>query len=196
MYNTAMLILYIPTINFILALGAVALFLVTIALCIDAFFCRGVYFETYIRKYAFPVITAVTAGSVVMTLVYSEYFGFVPCSLCWLQRIALYPQVLMTLIAWRVEDRMYYPLYGMGIALFGFVVAAYHYVYQHLPKEVRESVAPCLLDGSNADCADKIMSVFGFITFPLLSAVTFLFLAVVYFSLFRAEKNKAYSTQQ
>lgn len=195
MYNTAMLILYIPTINFILALGAVALFIAAVALCIDLFIYKGAYLSELVEKYLFPGVTALTAASVVMTLVYSEYFGFVPCSMCWLQRIALYPQALMSILAWRVKDYTFFPLYGLGISIFGLGAALYHYVYQHMPKEVLELPAPCLLDGSNADCADKIMSVFGFITFPLLSAATFAFLTMVYLYVLHLNKRRVHSTQ-
>jgi disulfide bond formation protein DsbB len=38
---------------------------------------------------------------------------------------------------------------------------------------------PCLADGS-ADCADKVIDLFGFVTFPFVSAVSFALLITLY----------------
>jgi disulfide bond formation protein DsbB len=125
-------------------------------------------------------------GGVASTLLYSEYFGFIPCSLCWLQRIALYPQALVGSVAWRVRDAVYFPLYGIALSVFGLIVAVYQYIYQMMPAETVSSGAlPCLADGT-ADCATKVMEVFGFVTFPFLSAVSFAFMIVVYLHMRRA----------
>ena len=68
----------------------------------------------------------------------------------------------------------------MVLSIFGFVVAVYHYIYQMIPKEkMAAGVMPCLADGT-ADCADKIINEFGFITFPFISAVTFALLITLY----------------
>jgi disulfide bond formation protein DsbB len=138
---------------------------------------------------------AVTIGSVILSLVYSEYFGFVPCSLCWLQRIAVYPQALLSVLAFRLRDETHFPVYGIGLSIFGVAVALYQYVYQMLPKDVVTShtIMPCLADGSNADCAVKVIDVFGFITFPLISAVTFAFLIIVYLYMLRSQKHHSVS---
>lgn len=170
----------LPTLNFVLAVGGLALAAVTVVLYIDYFFLKGKYFGDRVKEAMWPALIGVTAGTVALTLLYSEYFKFVPCSLCWLQRIAIYPQALMALIAFRTQDTGHFPIYGIGLSIFGLVVAVYQYVYQLLPPEARDTFAPCLIDGSNADCAVKVINEFGFVTFPLLSAITFAFLIVVY----------------
>jgi disulfide bond formation protein DsbB len=133
----------------------------------------------------------VTIGSVVVSLIYSEYFGFIPCSLCWLQRIALYPQALLSIFAFKIKDTVFFPLYSIVLSVFGFGVGIYHYIYQMLPKEVATSdFVPCLADGS-ADCAVRIIDEFGFVTFPLLSAITFAFLIVFYLNARRSGLHQA-----
>jgi len=185
MYNLGMY-LSLPVVNFVLAIGGLGLTLITVILLVDYFFYGGRYFDEKIRPFLWPIIVATTVGSVVISLIYSEYFGFIPCSLCWLQRIAIYPQALLALIAWRKKDSTHFPLYGIGLSLFGLVVAKYQYIYQMLPAETRESgIAPCLVDGSGADCAVKVIDLFGFVTFPFLSAVTFAFLITLYLYLRR-----------
>jgi disulfide bond formation protein DsbB len=124
---------------------------------------------------------------VALTLLYSEYFGFTPCSLCWLQRIALYPQALFAVMAFKTKEHVYYPMYSLALSVFGFGVAVYHYLFQLVPKEsIIAGLMPCLADGT-ADCGTLIMKEFGFVTFPFLAAVTFALLIVLYLNLMRSK---------
>ena len=142
----------------------------------------------FVAPHVWLLIAATTFGGVATTLLYSEVFGFIPCSLCWLQRVALYPQAIMTMVAWRVQDAERFPLYGIAVSAFGFIVAVYQYIYQMVPHELLQSgLLPCLADGT-ADCSKKVMEVFGFVTFPFLSAVIFAFLIVLYLHLRQANK--------
>ena len=171
----------LPNLNFVLAVGGLALGALTIALYVDYFIYKGKYFGDRVKEAMWPVVMLTTIGTVALTLLYSEYFKFVPCSMCWLQRIAIYPQALMVLLAFKAGDTIRFPVYGIALSIFGLVVAIYQYIYQLVPPAVREGgFAPCLIDGSNADCAVKVINEFGFVTFPLLSAITFAFLIVVF----------------
>lgn len=176
----------LPTLNFTLAVAGILLLVVTIALYVDYFLYRGKYFAARVQEMMWPALMATTIGSVALSLLYSEYFGFIPCSLCWLQRIAIYPQALLTVVGFRMRDDTYLPLYGIGLSIFGFLVAVYQYVYQLIPPETREGITPCLLDSVGSDCATKVIDEFGFVTFPFLSAVTFAFLIVLYLYLRRS----------
>lgn len=177
---------WLPTLNFYLALGGLGLLSVTIFLYADYYFFQSRYYIRFVKQFVWPIIVLTTILSVALTLLYSEYFGFVPCSLCWLQRIALYPQALFALMAFKSKEQIYFPLYSIGLGIFGFVVASYHYIYQLVPKEALSGgILPCLADGSS-DCGARIMTEFGFVTFPFLSAVTFLFLIVLYLNLRRS----------
>ena len=95
----------------------------------------------------------------------------------------------MSVVAWRAKDALFFPLYGIVLSGFGLVVAIYQYIYQAIPDAVRESGAlPCLADGS-ADCSKTVMEVFGFVTFPFLSGVLFIFLIVLYLHLRRSARE-------
>ncbi len=172
----------IDDINLIFSVGGLGLLAVTIFLYIDYLFLGSKNYKKYVAGIVWPLLIATTVGSVAITLFYSEYLGFIPCSLCWLQRIALYPQALFAVMAFNLKERVYYPLYGIGLSVFGLIVAVYQYIYQMLPREISNGLMPCLADGSG-DCALKVMETFGFVTFPFLSAVTFLFLIVVYLNM-------------
>lgn len=181
------MIFYIHTINLLFALGGLGLLALTAALLWDYKANNQRLYLQYVAPYVWWLILLTTWGGVATTLLYSEVFGFVPCSLCWLQRVALYSQAIMSVAAVRVKDAVFFPLYGLALSGLGLVVAIYQYIYQAIPDEVRESGAlPCLADGS-ADCSKTVMEVFGFVTFPFLSGVLFIFLIVLYLHMRRAQ---------
>lgn len=174
------------TLNFLLALGGLGLLVTTSVLFVDYYLWNSRLYTRFVVEFVWPIMVAITVGSVVMSLVYSEYFGFIPCSLCWLQRIALYPQALLVLMAVQTKEKVFFPLYGIGLSVLGLIVAVYHYIYQLIPQDAVGGIMPCLADGT-ADCGAKVMNEFGFVTFPLLSAITFAFLIVVYLNLRRTK---------
>ena len=172
---------WLSTLNYWLAVGGLLLLAETVFLYIDYFYLNSRYYTKWVHPYVWFMIIPTTVGTVALSLLYSEYFGFIPCSLCWLQRIAIYPQALLAIVAYKTKDHVFFPLYGIALSLFGLVVAVYHYIYQMQPKEVATSLLmPCLADGSG-DCATKVIEEFGFVTFPLLSAITFAFLIVLFY---------------
>lgn len=183
------LLFNVHTINFWYAVAGLGLLVITGILIVDYFCNKQKLYLRFLSRYFWVLAIALTSGGLATTLFYSEVLGFVPCSLCWFQRIALYPQVLLAIIAFKLHDVKHFPVYGIVLSCFGFLVAVYHYIYQSMPQELRESgVVLCLTDGS-ADCADKIMEVFGFVTFPFLSGVLFLFLIVLFFHRLRENKE-------
>lgn len=184
-----MLFFYLPEINLFYALAGLAVLALTVVLFYDYFWNGSKLYERFIKSYVWWLIMGTTIGGVATSLLYSEYFGFAPCSLCWLQRVALYPLAILSVVAYKIKDVVFYPLYGIVLSVFGLLVAVYHYIYQALPAEIiKTGFMPCLADGT-VDCANKFMEVFGFVTFPFLSAVMFAFLIVLYLNLRRSGRN-------
>jgi disulfide bond formation protein DsbB len=112
---------------------------------------------------AFSVALAATAGSLYL----SEVAGFIPCTLCWYQRIAMYPLVVVLGIAALRRDagirRYVAPIAGIGA-----VIAAYHVALQRLPGLPSGT---CSLD---APCTAIYVERFGFVTIPVMALVAFL----------------------
>lgn len=78
---------------------------------------------------AWIVALLATAGS----LYFSEVARFTPCTLCWYQRIAMYPfVVLFGVAALRREDRA--PTGAAALAAVGALIAAYHVVLEWIPS--------------------------------------------------------------
>ena len=169
----------LPILNTAIALGSLALLVITIFFVYDLMWQGGRMVKDRIAPFLWLLITGVSVSGVLLSLLYSEIFLFVPCSLCWLQRIALYPQALMAILAYKAQDTLQFPRYGIALSIGGLLVSLYQYVYQMLPAETRDGIMPCLVDGS-ASCADKVIDMFGFVTFPFVSAVTFAFLITLY----------------
>jgi len=115
-------------------------------------------------------IFALTASA--FTLYYSEVLGIEPCSLCWWQRIFLYPQVIMFGIALYKRD-LSVITYSIALSLLGVAFAIYNHALQVLPS----GTLPCPAQG--VSCAQRFVFEFGYITFPMMSLSLFAFLVVL-----------------
>jgi disulfide bond formation protein DsbB len=148
-------------------IGAIALVAWLIALVLKKDF-------SWIREYALPIGFFVTLAGAFMTLFYSEYIGYLPCALCWFQRIFLYPQIVLFGLAWWKKDRGV-TFYTLWLSVIGFILASYHHYIQMGYKEL----LPCPATGMFADCAKPSFVEFGFVTFPFMAIVLFGFLILL-----------------
>jgi disulfide bond formation protein DsbB len=164
--------------NYILAIGAIALFFCTLLLIID--YKTKQYLTLYIERFGLHLAFLITSGSVFMTLLYSEYFGILPCGLCWMERVALYPQVALVAGAIYFKDTIM-PKHGIVLSVFGLIVSLYHHYIQMGGSEF----VKCPTSG--ADCTKRFLFEFDFVTFPLLAAVLFAFLIVLYLYILKTQ---------
>jgi disulfide bond formation protein DsbB len=117
---------------------------------------------------AWVVAFLATAGS----LYFSEVAGFEPCRLCWYQRIAMYPLVVILAIAAARRERAG-AWYAIGMALVGAIVSGYHVLLEWFP----------LLDAgacsATTPCTLVWFRVFGFISLPTLALTAFVLILVL-----------------
>lgn len=101
------------------------------------------------------------------SLYFSEIMHLPPCVLCWYQRIAIYPLVVLIPIGlWRKDKEL--PCYILGLTVPGFLISLYHnLLYWHI---LPESIAPCV---QGISCTTRFIEIFGFITIPLLALAAF-----------------------
>jgi disulfide bond formation protein DsbB len=104
-------------------------------------------------------------ASILGSLTYSEYFGFIPCKLCWFQRIFLYPVAVISAIALLSKEKIA-PKYYLGLAIPGLLVSSYH-TYSQLSGAEME----CGVIGQSASCGDIWVKGFGFMTIPAMAGV-------------------------
>ena len=107
------------------------------------------------------------------SMFFSEIMDFAPCSLCWYQRIFMFPLVLVLLCGLFPLDKNVFK-YALPISLAGWALAFYHYlVYSgYIP----ENLQPC---GQGVSCSETYIDLFGFITIPMLSMLSFTAIVVL-----------------
>jgi disulfide bond formation protein DsbB len=117
---------------------------------------------------AFVVALGATLGS----LYFSEVARYVPCRLCWFQRIAMYPLVPVLLVAAVRRDRAA-AWYVLPIAITGLAIAGYHYLL-----EWRPSLEGGVCSAFGPSCADIWFRQFGFVTLAFMAIAGFVSIIV------------------
>jgi disulfide bond formation protein DsbB len=117
---------------------------------------------------AFLVAAIATGGS----LFFSEIAHFVPCELCWYQRICMYPLSILTLfLAYHGDHRA--ARYLLPLPVVGAGVSIYHLLIEN--KVIKEP-AQCLISAPGSGCGTKWINEFGYITIPTLALTGFVLL--------------------
>lgn len=120
----------------------------------------------------FLIASIATLGS----LFFSEVMQFVPCTMCWYQRIFMYPLVYIFLINLLYPDDKLFK-YAIGLVLIGLVLSIYHNLLMF--GIIPESIVPCV---SGVPCSTKYINWLGFINIPLLSLFSYssIFLLLIF----------------
>lgn len=120
-----------------------------------------------------PLTAAVGTVAMVGSLYFSEVADYVPCRLCWFQRIAMYPIALVGVVALVRRDAGS-RWYVVPMAAVGALVSAYHYAIERGIVSDSES---CTLFGPS--CADVWFEEFGFVTLAFMALAGFLAVVVL-----------------
>jgi disulfide bond formation protein DsbB len=100
-----------------------------------------------------------TAGSLYL----SEVAHFVPCRLCWYQRIGMYPlAVILPIAAIRKDTRAW--LYPFALAVAALPISIYHVLLEHFPSLETGACDP------NNPCSIVWTRHFGVVTIPYMAA--------------------------
>lgn len=117
---------------------------------------------------AWIVALVATVGS----LIYSEVIHFVPCRLCWFQRIAMYPLAVILLVG-AIRREAVVKHYALPLALGGLAISIYHNLVQFYPS----------LEGGSCDplnpCSARSIEMFGFMDLPFMAGAGFIVIAVL-----------------
>ncbi len=107
------------------------------------------------------------------SLYFSEVAHYVPCVLCWYQRILMYPLALIIAIGILRKDENL-PIFILPFSLPGLGIAIYHYLLEK--TNLFDSAATCQ---AGVPCTTQWINWFGFITIPFLSLVGFLIITLM-----------------
>jgi disulfide bond formation protein DsbB len=131
---------------------------------------------------AFVVAAIATGGSLFL----SQVAGFVPCEMCWFQRICMYPLSILTLfLAYHGDNRT--ARYLLPFPVIGGCVSVYHILIEN---HVVSTPAACQV---GAGCAVKWIDYFGYMTIPTLALTAFALLTI-FLGLAAAEPDEAPAT--
>ncbi len=122
---------------------------------------------------AWLIALLATAGALFL----GEVMGKTPCVLCWYQRIAMFPLVVILGMGLLKSDHQS-ARYALPLAWAGWVIALYHCLI--FWGVVSEGLTPCR---QGVSCADADVQVAGVVPIPLLSLVAFsAILALLWFA--------------
>ena len=136
-----------------------------------------------IGSYAMWAAWVVAAGATAGSLIYSEVIHFLPCRLCWFQRIAMYPMAVILLIG-SIRKEVTAKLYALPFAFGGLAISIWHYLTQLYPSLEGGACDP------NNPCSARYVEVFGFITIPFMAGVAFTLIAVLLTFYVRASNHE------
>ena len=110
-----------------------------------------------------------TTGSLFL----SEVLGYPPCVLCWYQRIAMYPLVVVLAVGILRRDRGVYQTV-LPLSLIGLAIALYHNLLY--VGFIPEAASACR---AGVSCTTRFFEWFGFVTIPFLSLTAFTVITIL-----------------
>lgn len=142
------------------------------------------YIYTIVNKYVLELIFATSMSALVGSLLYSNVAGFPPCELCWIQRIFMYPQALLSFMAmiWR-DKRMVTYLFPMSVL--GGLLAFYHSLTNW---GLGGGILSCTSAGG--DCSRVYVLEYGYITIPFMAFTTFAYLILISIIYYKSTKER------
>ncbi|MED1468869.1 disulfide oxidoreductase [Bacillus salipaludis] len=118
------------------------------------------------------------------SLYFSEVEHFIPCTLCWYQRIFMYPLVIILGIAGYRNDLAIHR-YVLPLSIIGMIISGYHTVLQKIPY--LQQFEMCT---TGVPCSKDYLNWLGFITIPMLAFVAFTIITISLTFLARGSKKE------
>ena len=118
------------------------------------------------------------------SLYFSEVLGYIPCTLCWYQRILMYPLAGILAVGLLRRDRGA-PFYVLPFSLLGIGVSTYHYLIQK--TDIFGGETSCQV---GVPCTTVWINWLGFITIPFLALTAFVIITIVAFIALQAPEEE------
>jgi disulfide bond formation protein DsbB len=118
------------------------------------------------------------------SLYFSEVRHFIPCTLCWYQRIFMYPLAIILGIAVYRNDNSIYR-YVLPLSIIGMVISGYHTVLQKIPY--LQQFEMCT---TGVPCSKDYLNWLGFITIPLMAFIAFTVITICLVVLAQSKKEE------
>ncbi|MDT0190927.1 disulfide oxidoreductase [Exiguobacterium sp. BG5(2022)] len=129
--------------------------------------------KSFLEKYGLYLAWLVSLTATLGSLYFSEIREFVPCELCWIQRIFMYPLTILLGIAVFTDD-LAVRKYVLPLTIIGGFVSLYHYLVQKVPGFAE--IQPC---AQGVPCSGQYINWLGFITIPFLALTAFTLITIL-----------------
>lgn len=137
----------------------------------------------WMGKRAVPIAFVIALGASLGSLFLSAVAGFAPCSLCWWQRIFMFPlPIVLGAGLFRRDEGARRSV--IALASIGSVFSLYHAYLQYGGA----SFTACGAD--TISCAQRLVFEFGFITIPLMTLTAFLLIIIAMVTGMIAERKQ------
>lgn len=134
---------------------------------------RPLAISAWIGHHGLWLLFIVVMFSIGGSLYFSEIAGWNPCKYCWIQRIFMYPQCILVLIAlWKRDATV--ARYIIVLSALGAALAAYHFTIQmfDIIAGPLNPATPC--DASGESCVKTPFAWAGYVTIPMMALTAFL----------------------
>lgn len=148
-----------------------AFVLFIVLMFINTAFKHEVY--VFVNKYVLELLFTFSFTAMVGSLLYSNIVNFPPCDLCWVQRIFIFPQALISFMAMLKKDKTVL-YYLFPLTILGTLVAFYHSLTNW---GLGGSLLDCTAVGG--ECSKVYVLEYGYITIPFMALTSFLFLLAI-----------------
>ena len=118
-------------------------------------------------RFALPLAWIIAVVTTCGSLYYSKSQGYIPCELCWYQRICMYPfAVILGIAAFRRAAAI--RIYAIPVLAIGVVIAGYHSWIQAYPPANGTSFC-----SATAPCTLRYVWEFNFVSLPFMALSAF-----------------------
>lgn len=163
----------INTTNTLFGLGTIAINALSVFLIIGILAADKGKAFSWFSKNTLLFIFLISLGAFLGSLFYSNVIGFLPCLLCWYQRICMYPIALISGIALFKKYEKEVFGYIFGLSFVGGLIGVWHLIEKGTGKEL----IPCSASGPS--CLQELVKVFGYIDIPVMSLSFFVLIVLL-----------------
>lgn len=117
------------------------------------------------------------------SLYLSEVLHFIPCTLCWYQRIFMYPLAIILGIAFYRNDKDIYR-YTLPLSIIGMMISGYHILLQKVTYLQQFEMCK-----TGVPCSKDYLNLLGFITIPMMAFTAFTIITICLAILARSRRH-------
>lgn len=138
-------------------------------------------FAKYIARHASLILRVILVGAALGSLTYEIILGYSPCTLCWYQRMALFPLAILAFTA-NIKSSKLLQKQTLIFTGLGLVFSLYHNIIDRFPTAAD-------ICGAGPSCLIRYVNGFGFITIQMMAAITLLAILVTILCVRRYPQN-------